>query len=193
MKKILLISTGGTIACSRTDRGLKPSLNPEKLLEYIGKNNSDYIINTFELLNIDSTNVQPEHWIRMVEVIRDNYSSYDSFIITHGTDTASYTASALSYLVQRISKPVIITGAQMPISDEITDARRNLKDSILVACENIHGVFLVFNGKVITGTRSKKVKTKSFDAFESINYPYTAIGIKRILQTIIWQVSAFNN
>ena len=181
MTKILLISTGGTIACSRTEDGLKPSLDPGSMLEYVGKSNNDCLIDTFKLLNIDSTNVQPEHWIEMVETVRDNYEKYDSFIITHGTDTAAYTASALSYLIQNISKPVIITGAQKPISDEITDARKNLRDSILTACEKIHGVFLVFNGKVILGTRCKKVKTESYDAFESINYPFIAsVNEKRI-------------
>ena len=160
MIKILLISTGGTIACSRTEDGLKPSLDPDALLEYAGGKSSKCIIDTFELLSIDSTNIQPEHWIKMVETVRDKYNEYDSFIITHGTDTAAYTAAALSYLIQNITKPVIITGAQKPISDEITDARKNLKDSILTACEELYGVYLVFNGKVILGTRCRKLRLK---------------------------------
>ena len=104
-----------------------------------------------------------------------NYDKYDGFVICHGTDTMAYTSSALSYLIQNSPKPIIITGAQKPISMEVTDAKTNLLDSLrFAACPDAHGVCIVFNGKVIAGTRAKKVHSKSFNAFDSINFPVLA-------------------
>ena len=125
-------------------------------------------------MNIDSTNIQPDHWVKIVEVIRERYSRYDGFVITHGTDTMAYTAAMLSYMIQNGRKPVIITGSQKPMEDISTDAVKNLMDSIRFACENIGGVYIVFSSSVINGCRAVKVRTRSNNAFESINYPYVA-------------------
>ena len=111
----------------------------------------------------------------MARTVRENYDKYDGFVICHGTDTMAYTSSALSYLIQNSPKPIIITGAQKPISMEITDAKTNLLDSLrFAACPDAHGVTIVFNGKIIAGTRAKKVHSKSFNAFDSINFPVLA-------------------
>ncbi|MDL2310986.1 asparaginase, partial [Peptostreptococcaceae bacterium OttesenSCG-928-C18] len=108
--------------------------------------------------------------------IEENYDLYDGFVITHGTDTLAYTAAALSYLIQNSRKPIVITGAQKSISNEITDAKLNLVDSITYACcDKSSNVVIVFNGKVIAGTRGRKEKTKSYDAFSSLNFPNLAI------------------
>lgn len=122
------------------------------------------------------TNISPSVWLDLTRTIRENYYKYDGFVITHGTDTMAYTAAALSYLIQNSPKPIVITGAQRPINMEITDSKANLYDSFMYASSDVAcGVQIVFNGKVILGTRARKTHTKSFKAFSSINYPYLAI------------------
>jgi L-asparaginase len=174
MKKLLLIATGGTIASIEGDEGLVPGLSAEDLLQYFQQNDQSVDVTCHILMNRDSTNMQPEHWVEMAEAISQNYHQYDGFIITHGTDTLAYTSAALSYMLQGLNKPVVITGSQVPISFKQTDAKKNLADSVRFACEDIGGVFVVFDGRVIIGTRAVKMRTKSYDAFESINQPYVA-------------------
>jgi len=175
-KNILLIATGGTIASKKTEDGLAPQITSEELLGYVPEIKEFCNVETIQLLNIDSTNIQPEYWVLMTEAIESNYDKYDGFVISHGTDTMSYTSAALSYLIQNLDKPVIITGAQKPINADITDAKKNLLDSFRFAAEkDVRGVYLVFDGKAIVGTRSRKVKSKSYSAFESINFPVAAI------------------
>ena len=133
-------------------------------------------MDTISLFSIDSTDIRPKHWLHIKQTIKENYDKYDGFVITHGTDTLAYTASALGYLIQKSPKPIVITGAQKSISNDITDAKNNLIDALIFASkEKSHGVNIVFNGKVICGNRARKVRTKSFDAFDSINYPLIAI------------------
>lgn len=175
MKKILMIGTGGTIACKRGESGLKPLLTSEELLSYVPAAREFCQADSLQVLNIDSTNMQPCHWLSMAKAVEDNYEKYDGFVICHGTDTMAYTAAALSYLIQDSAKPVVVTGAQKPIDMENTDARTNLFDSLLFASdERAHGVNIVFDGKAIAGTRGKKERTKSYNAFSSINFPYIA-------------------
>jgi L-asparaginase len=125
-------------------------------------------------MNVDSTNIQPDHWIKIANTVHEKYADYDGFVITHGTDTLAYTAAILSYMLQNSAKPIVITGSQKPIEVEKTDATRNLADSICFACENTGGIFVVFNGSVINGCRAVKIRTKSANAFESINCPTVA-------------------
>src|SRR6056297_638477 len=175
MKKILLISTGGTIASTISKNGLTPTIKPKEMLSYLKNIDELCEIDTFQLLNIDSTNIQPEHWLDIVIFIKEKYNLYDGFVITHGTDTLAYTSAALSYLIQDINKPIILTGSQKPINLDTTDAKKNLKDAIRFAVEeDVKGVYIVFDGKGIFGTRGRKTRTKSFNAFESINFPYAA-------------------
>ncbi|MGJ7919892.1 asparaginase [Neobacillus sp. LXY-4] len=174
MKKLLLIATGGTIASIEGDEGLVPGLSADQLLQYFQHTDQTIDVTCQILMNRDSTNMQPEHWVEMAEAISKNYHQYDGFIITHGTDTLAYTSAALSYMLQGLKKPVVITGSQVPISFKQTDAKRNLNDAVRFACEEIGGVFVVFDGRVIIGTRAVKMRTKSYDAFESINHPYVA-------------------
>ena len=129
-----------------------------------------------QLLNLDSSNIEPVHWKMMVECIRENYEQYDGFVIAHGTDTMAYTAAALSYMIQNSQKPIVITGSQKPINMDITDARTNLLDSFVYAADaKSQGVQIVFDGKVIAGTRAKKVRSKSYNAFSSIDFPSLAV------------------
>ena len=175
-KNILLIATGGTIASKKSDNGLKPQISPEELMQYIPQVKDICDFHAVQLLNLDSSNMEPKHWKMMVHTIHENYEKYDGFVIAHGTDTMAYTAAALSYMIQNSKKPIVITGAQKPIDLEITDAKSNLLDSFLYASdENSQGVQIVFDGKVIAGTRAKKVRSKSYNAFCSINFPYQAV------------------
>ena len=176
MKKILILATGGTIACKRTEEGLAPMLSSEELLSLVPSIRRIADVETKTLFNLDSTNMRPEHWIQMMRAVRENYASYDGFVICHGTDTMAYTAAALSYLCQNLKKPVIITGSQKPIEEDNTDARVNLEDSVRYAAyDESFGVSMVFDGRVIAGTRARKMRTKSYNAFDSINFPQLAV------------------
>ena len=176
MKRILFIATGGTIASKKSENGLKPQISPEELLSYIPSLEKICEVDTLQLLNLDSTNMEPKHWITIVECIRDHYEEYDGFVVAHGTDTMAYTAAGLSYMIQNSHKPIVITGSQKPIDMDITDAKTNLIDSFTYAADDkSQGVQIVFDGKVIAGTRAKKVRSKSYNAFSSIDFPSLAV------------------
>jgi len=171
-KRILLIGTGGTIASEMGENGLAPELTSQQLLRYLPDISGICQVECLQLFSLDSTNIRPEHWVQVARAIRENYDDYDGFVISHGTDTMAYTAAALSYLVQGSPKPIVLTGAQKPIGFETTDSKQNLRDAFTVAASDMAGVMLVFNGKVILGTRARKTRSKSFEAFSSINYPF---------------------
>ena len=176
MKKILLIATGGTIASKYTDRGLSPQISAEELLSYVPEAREFCEIDHIQPFNLDSTNVCSRQWTQLAELIEKKYEYYDGFVICHGTDTMAYTAAALSYLIQNNLKPIVVTGAQKPIDLAITDARANLLDSLRFASHpKAHGTNIVFGGSVIAGTRAKKERSKSYNAFSSINYPDIAV------------------
>ena len=134
-QRILFITTGGTIASVHTPQGLRPVLSSDELLAHLPELNDLCIPETLALCSIDSTDLGQEHWLMMARAIQENYALYDGFIICHGTDTLAYSAAALSYLIQNADKPIILTGAQQPISNEITDAKKNLRDSVICALD----------------------------------------------------------
>lgn len=171
IKKILMIGTGGTIASELGENGLVPELTSDQLLRYIPDISKICRVDCLQLFSLDSTNIMPAHWVQVANAVREHYAHYDGFVISHGTDTMAYTAAALSYLVQGSSKPIVLTGAQKPIGFETTDSKQNLRDAFTVAASDMAGVMVVFNGKVILGTRARKTRSKSFEAFSSINYP----------------------
>ena len=175
MKRILMIGTGGTIASGKTAEGLMPELTSEQLLSFVPAVSSLCRAECLQLLSLDSTNLAPTHWLLIAKAIRERYDRYDGFVISHGTDTMAYTAAALSYLIQGARKPIILTGAQKPIWFDGTDSKRNLTDAFLYACRGCGGVQIVFNGKVILGTRARKTCSKSYHAFSSVNYPDLAV------------------
>lgn len=176
MKKILLITTGGTIASIKTDNGLIPGLTGDQLISFLPEITKMCEVDVISLFSEDSTNVYYKHWLMLANKIKEEYDNYDGFIICHGTDTMAYSASALSYLIQNSKKPIVLTGAQKPINLEISDAKTNLLDSFTYATHSsAKGVVLIFNGNVILGTRARKIRTKSFNAFSSIDYPRVAI------------------
>ncbi len=172
MKKILLIATGGTIASHGKESGLEPQMPASEMLSYVPEIGQFCIADTVQPYNIDSTNVTPKHWLCLANVIKENYEKYDGFVVCHGTDTMSFTAAMLSYLIQNSPKPIVLTGSQQPIDKEDTDGRINLRDSFFYASSDLASdVVIVFQGKIIAGTRAKKVRTKSYNAFTSVDLP----------------------
>ncbi len=175
MKKILVIGTGGTIASAPTEKGLAPALSADSLLKAVPFAASICEISCTQAFSLDSTNVRPGHWLMLVSIIKENYSDYDGFVITHGTDTLAYTAAGLSYLMENSRKPIVLTGAQKPMGEDITDAKQNLIDALIYASDDeSHHVCVVFNGNVIAGTRARKNYSKNFAAFASVNFPCLA-------------------
>lgn len=175
MKHILLIATGGTIASAEDGNGLSPALTGEELARSVPEIEGLCGLDIVQPMNIDSTNMRPADWLRIAEVIRENYAEHDGFVILHGTDTMSYTAAALSYLIQDSPKPIVLTGSQQPMGNPFTDAKINLYQSLVYAAsDRSRDVSIVFGGYAIAGTRARKQRTMSFNAFNSINYPVLA-------------------
>ena len=175
MKRILLIATGGTIASSEDGNGLSPTVTGEELAQAVPEIAQVAQVEVAQLMNIDSTNMRPSDWLRIARAIRESYDSYDGFVVLHGTDTMAYTAAALSYLIQESPKPIVLTGSQKPMENPFTDAKLNLYQSLLYATDDrSRDVTVVFGGAVIAGTRARKQRTMSFNAFKSVNYPSLA-------------------
>lgn len=175
MKHILLIATGGTIASAEDGNGLSPALTGEELARSVPEIEGLCELDIVQPMNIDSTNMRPADWLRIAEVIRENYDTHDGFVVLHGTDTMSYTAAALSYLIQDSPKPIVLTGSQQPMGNPFTDAKINLYQSLVYAVsDRSRDVSIVFGGYAIAGTRARKQRTMSFNAFNSINYPVLA-------------------
>lgn len=159
---ILLIATGGTIASGDSGSGLTPEFSAEQLLSGVSIEAEVHAIQPFSL---DSTNLTPEHWTQLATLIRDSWTDYDGFVITHGTDTMAYGAAALSCLIHNPEKPVIFTGSQLPMDEPGSDAPKNLADAFRCAEHGSGGVWVCFNGRVIAGRAARKVHTTDFDAF----------------------------
>jgi len=177
---ILLIYTGGTIGMIKNfETGALKNFNFDELLSHIPEIRLlDCTINTISFEHpIDSSNMNPEHWVQIAKIIRDSYHEADGFVVLHGSDTMSYTASALSFMLENLNKPVIFTGSQLPIGDLRTDAKENLITSIQIAGlrENnrpvVQEVALYFEYKLFRANRTTKIDAEDFDAFASLNYP----------------------
>lgn len=181
MKKILLIQTGGTIAMNAKGDGV--DLDPEgwsqTLYNEIPELNQIAEVSTCPLFFEDSSDLNPQHWITLAGCVEKHYEQYDGFVILHGTDTMAWSASALSYSLHNLGKPVIFTGSQLPMSSIRSDARRNLVNAIELATKDIPEVGICFNDALYRGCRSTKMSIGDFDAFGSPNYPSLAdIGIE---------------
>lgn len=186
-QKVLIIYTGGTLGMvyDNTTGSLVP-FKFEQIVENIPELNRLNLELCFLALAkpIDSSNVSPKIWVELVEIIENNYSNFQGFVILHGTDTMAYSASALSFMIQNLTKTVVFTGAQLPIGIPRTDARENLITSIQIAGSTLNEksivpeVCIYFNGRLLRGNRAKKRESSQFDAFDSENFPYLAeIGV----------------
>lgn len=164
-KHLILLATGGTIASVPSDRGLAPGLTAKDILQICPLENCT----GSDVFHLDSSNIQPEEWRTLASAIRIALKDADGCIITHGTDTMAYTAAALSFMLLDINKPVVLTGSQLPLKGPITDARNNLREAAEAARHLERGVYVCFHHKIIAGTRAVKMRTTSFDAFDSVN------------------------
>jgi L-asparaginase len=192
-KKILIIYTGGTIGMIQTER--EPYLRPasykniRQFLPEIERLSCDLDLKTFSS-PIDSSNMLPEIWVTLAELIHAYYEAFDGFVILHGTDTMAYTASALSFLLEGLAKPVILTGAQLPIDMIRTDARENLITALEFVSHphySLHEVAVCFDSKILRGNRVSKYSSEKFQAFFSPNYPPLAeAGVHLELYTENW-------
>lgn len=174
-KKILLLNTGGTFSSVKGNVGLQPGLGKKDMLEDLSVVAKDCELEYEDIYSLDSANIMPKHWKGMADRISGVCRDYAGIVIIHGTDTLAYTSSMLSYMLQGIRIPVVVTGSQLSISHPVADAMENCRAAIHMAASGYAGVYAAFNRKIILGTRASKVHTMSFDAFESINYPYAAV------------------
>lgn len=171
MKSILLLTTGGTIASVASKEGLTPKYTGQNIIQFIPELKEICNIECKAILNIDSSNMQPEDWVVIAQESFEGLKHYDGIVISHGTDTMAYTSSILSFMLKNLDKPIVLTGSQLPIDAPNTDGVRNILEAFLVANQGIPGVYVVFNGKIILGARAIKVRTMNFNAFDSINVP----------------------
>lgn len=171
-QKLLLLSTGGTIASVISEDGLTPGETGEDLLKMVG--NLPYDITVKDIMNLDSSNIQPEEWKKIAEIIYKYRHDFDGIVVSHGTDTMAYTASMMTFMLQNIDIPVVFTGSQVPINVLLSDAPDNMKLAFAAAASLQPGIYLAFDGKVMRGCRSVKVRTTAFNAFESVNFPPVA-------------------
>jgi len=180
--KILIIYTGGTIGMIQDKNGVLQPFNFENLLSYIPMLKdfpADISSYSFET-PIDSSDADPDFWVEIVDVIEKNYDHYDGFVVLHGSDTMAYTASALSFMLENVNKPIILTGSQLPIGLLRTDGRENMISAIELASMQrdgkpvIHEVCVYFESRLYRGNRTTKYSAENFDAFRSPNYPCLA-------------------
>ena len=170
MKRIMLLATGGTIACTNGNHGLEPTLHGRNLLEAI-QAELPCAVDAQDVFLMDSSNMQPEEWSALARAVDGALQSYDGVVITHGTDTMAYTAAALSFMLAGVGKPVILTGSQLPLAHPLTDGRLNLLRAIHAAMADISGVYVCFDNQLISGVRCVKTHTSSMNAFSSVNEP----------------------
>lgn len=172
MRKILLITTGGTIACPDTDEARTPENSAKRLLEQLGALPENVEITSVSPFCRDSTDMSPSEWTELAVLVRDNFGQFDGFVITHGTDTLGYAAAALSCLIQNSEKPVVLTGSMLPMAAGNSDAPRNLRNAILFAADTrACGVCVVFGKFAFDGRHVSKIHSIARNAFESVNFP----------------------
>jgi len=175
-KSVYILSTGGTFSMQKTAHGYAPAPGylkkaMEKIPELKNADMPNYTVEEYAH-PIDSADMSCEHWMQIGDHIKKNYAQYDGFVILHGTDTMAYSASALSFILENLDKPVILTGAQLPLFETRSDARENLINALWMAGNYpIPEVCIYFNNKLFRGNRAKKIDANSFAAFDSPNFP----------------------
>lgn len=180
-KRLYIAYTGGTIGMAKSDHGYTPAHGYlEQFMAAIPELQSSempvYTVHEYDEL-LDSANMTPDHWSLIASDIHAHYHDYDGFIVLHGTDTMAYTASALSFMLQHLAKPVILTGSQIPLCEIRNDARENLITAMLIAANHeIPEVCLFFGSKLLRGCRAVKVSASGLDAFDSPNFPPLGIA-----------------
>ena len=173
-KHILLLTTGGTIASMPGGEGLEPH-RADVLERELQQLRTYYDITVRDVMCLDSSNIRPEEWQFIATEIFNQREGYDGIVVSHGTDTMAYTASAVTFMLPDIDKPVVFTGSQLPLNDVLSDAPDNLRTAFAMAASGRPGVFLAFDRKVMLGCRAVKIRASGFSAFESINARYAGI------------------
>ncbi len=172
-KKILLLTTGGTIASLPGGEGLEPQRS-EVMDRELNQLRTYYDITVRDVICLDSSNIRPEEWQLIATHIFEDRADYDGIVVSHGTDTMAYTASAVTFMLPDIDRPVVFTGSQLPLADMLSDGPDNLRTAFAMAASGYSGIFLAFDRKVMLGCRSVKVRASGFSAFASINARYAA-------------------
>lgn len=170
-RKILLIATGGTIACRETGHGLTPVLDGEGLLRELSGLSEVCRVEVLDLMQRDSTDITADDRMQMARAVWEKRGAYDGFVIAHGTDTLACTAALLHHLLPHIDRPVVVTGSMLPMGAEGSDAPGNLLDALRVAADGRRGVYAVLRGSILRGTNVLKVHSTALDAFVSANEP----------------------
>ena len=173
-KHILLLTTGGTIASMPGGDGLQPT-DSGVFQREMDQLRTYYDITVRELMTLDSSNIRPAEWQLIAQGIWENRQGFDGIVVSHGTDTMGYTASAVTFMLPNIDIPVVFTGSQLPLIDMLSDGPDNLRTAFAMAASGHNGIFLAFDRKVMLGCRAVKVRASGFSAFESINARYTAL------------------
>ena len=173
-KRILLLTTGGTIACAPGKEGLEPQ-NSKIMADTLDQLRLHYHITVKDVMCLDSSNIRPEEWQQIAGDIFHHRQDYDGIVVSHGTDTMAYTASAVTFMLPGIDKPVVFTGSQLPLTDPLSDGPDNLRTAFAMAASGHGGVFVAFDRKVMLGCRAVKVRASNFSAFESVNARYVGI------------------
>ncbi|NLO13579.1 MAG: asparaginase [Clostridiales bacterium] len=171
LPRITLLATGGTIASLETSEGLMPLTRADGILAFMPSLMERADISARDVFMLDSSNIQPEEWRQLAQAVKEHEASSNGIVITHGTDTMAYTASALSFMLLGLKIPVVLTGSQLPLRHPYSDAPGNLREAFAMAASARPGVYISFHHKVIHGTRAVKMRTLGFDAFDSINAP----------------------
>lgn len=166
--RIALLATGGTMACRHTGDGLMPALPAAELTRHVSCRTGVEVVPR-DVFRMDSSNIQPEEWSMLARAVDAAMQDCDGVVVTHGTDTMGYTASALSFMLLGQQKPVILTGSQLPMGAPLSDAETNLSCALEAACQGVPGTYVCFARKLILGCRAVKTRTTSFDAFDSVN------------------------
>ena len=172
-KKILLLTTGGTIASLPGGDGLEPHRS-EVMERELNQLRTYYDITVDDVICLDSSNIRPEEWQLIARRIFEERAGFDGIVVSHGTDTMAYTASAVTFMLPNIDLPVVFTGSQLPLADMLSDGPDNLRTAFAMAASGYPGVFLAFDRKVMLGCRAVKVRASGFSAFESVNARYAA-------------------
>ena len=172
-KNILLLTTGGTIASMPGGEGLEPHRSGVMERE-LNQLRTYYDITVKDVMCLDSSNIRPEEWQTIAQCVFENRTGFDGIVVSHGTDTMAYTASAVTFMLPNIDLPVVFTGSQLPLADMLSDGPDNLRTAFAMAASGHPGVFLAFDRKVMRGCRAVKVRASGFSAFESVNARYAA-------------------
>ena len=194
-KRILIINTGGTLSSVKGCNGLVPGMSSGDMLEELRMVSKNLELEAEDFCSLDSSNIGPEDWTGLAKLIAQRSYDYDGIVVIHGTDTLAYTSAMLSFMLQNISIPIVVTGSQLSIANPVADALENCRCGIHMAASGYPGVFVAFNRKVMLGCSASKVRTMSFDAFESINYPYvgeiSSLGLRVFEKNLVEKKGIF--